>query len=315
MEPTISPFDSQDDPSDLQDHTPGAVFGANVHAAPELGAPHALQALEAGLSLSIEGLTILDRELAFDGLGRIDFAGIDAEGRLVLILLLDDDADKASLESLDLAVIAEDHRGLIARHLGVPDKSECGAARCVLVAESIDSRLNKRLALLRGSFEMFELQSLASERGSQTYLVPARCVESEGASSKAPEVEEVSAEEFLVDLNTASRDAAEVLLARMHRMDSEFSVIFTATGGRWAFNGRELLCVERKSEGLIGRVLPAGRPVILDDVSAVEGIVEEAFSAYVLLLGLFDDIEDAYPVPAPSSEPLLSAEEIAAFQD
>lgn len=315
MEPTPPFFESPDDDSVWPERTSSASFGEGTDAGPERGAHEILAALETGLSNSIEGLTILDRELAFEGVGRVDFAGIDGRGRLVLVALLDDSPETASIEALDLAVIAKRHGGLIMHHLGLPPLPSASSPLCVLVAESLDARLLDRLALLPQEFEVFTLQSLVSERGRQTYLVPAVV---HGSCSSAPEeeaVEILSPEEFIVSLDTPSREAAEVLVARMERMDSEFDVIFTPSGGRWAFGGREFLRVERRNERIIGRVLPGGRPVVLDGTPAVEGLIEEAFSAYVRLLGLFDENEEAYQVPSVSSEPLLSAEEIAAFQE
>ncbi|MFT4709425.1 MAG: hypothetical protein ACI9D0_000140 [Bacteroidia bacterium] len=294
----------------------GAAAGAQDPTAPEPATAGVLEALESGLAASISGLTILDRELSFEGSGRVDFAGIDGDGRLVLVLLLDDHPDIASAEALDLAVIAGRHGDLLARHLDVLDRTAGQPARLVLVAESIAPRLRARLAMLRTGFELFELQSLNSMRGQKTYLVPVHTGQiDELAVVEKHQNLEIAPEEFLASLEAPARDGAEVLLARMQRMDSEFDVHFTHAGGRWSFNGRDFLRIDLRSDRLIGRVLPGGPPLVLEDTIAVESLVEEAFTAYVRLLGLFDDTEEVIEVSPPLGEPLLSPEEIAAFQE
>ena len=130
-----------------------------------------------------------------------------------------------------------------------------------------------------------------------------------------PQTLEIAPEEFLHSLGAPARDVAEVLLARMQRMDSEFDVYFTEAGGKWSFNGRDFLRIDLRSDRIIGRVLPSGPPLVLEDTIAVESLVEEAFTAYVRLLGLLNDAEEVIEVSPPMGEPLLSAEEIAAFQD
>ncbi|MFT5081479.1 MAG: hypothetical protein ACI84E_002141, partial [Planctomycetota bacterium] len=222
----------------------------------------------------------------------------------------------ASAEALDLAVIAGRHGDLLARHLDVLDRTAGQPARLVLVAESIAPRLRARLAMLRTGFELFELQSLNSMRGQKTYLVPVHTGQiDELAVVEKHQNLEIAPEEFLASLEAPARDGAEVLLARMQRMDSEFDVHFTHAGGRWSFNGRDFLRIDLRSDRLIGRVLPGGPPLVLEDTIAVESLVEEAFTAYVRLLGLFDDTEEVIEVSPPLGEPLLSPEEIAAFQE
>jgi hypothetical protein len=300
-----------------QAHQPSEPFAQGLADESVSMTTKVLEVLEASLSEAIDGLVILDRELSFEGTGRVDFAGIDGEGRLVLVVLLDDDPNTASLEAMDLAVICKRHSSLIAKHLGVP---ELGLAPCcALVTEHLDQRLMQRLELVSASFEFFELQSLVSERGSRTYLVPAAIAPGVLADTETRDATEISAEDFLQDLTSDSQEYLGILVSRMQRMDSEFDMIFTRDAGHWGFNGREFLRIERSGERVLGCVLPSGKPAMLDDEGSVEQLVEEAFSAYVRLLGLFDEdiveIEDAFEDPGISSEPLLSPEEIAAFQE
>lgn len=320
MENQDNPFGAQGQAATPATHSEAPAYG-DVDAALGVDVPGpetsgVLEALEAGLAASIDGLTILDRELAFEGTGRVDFAGIDGDGRLVLVLLLDDNLDTASAEALDLAVIAARHGDLIARHMDVLDRTAGLPVRLALVMESVNPRLRARLSMLRSGFELFELQSLNSMRGQRTYLVPVHSGQVDEPTSKnQQQTLEIAPEEFLDSLGAPARDAAEVLLARMQRMDSEFDVHFTQDGGKWSFNGRDFLRIDLRSDRIIGRVLPSGPPLILEDTISVESLVEEAFTAYVRLLGLFDDTEEVIEVSQPMSEPLLSPEEIAAFQE
>lgn len=320
MDNQDNPFGTQGQPAAPEMRTDAAAYGAvedvSDESVYEPSTSGVLEALEASLATSIDGLAILDRELTFAGAGRVDFAGIDGDGRLVLVLLLDDNLNTASAEALDLAVIAEHHGDLIARHMDVLDRTAGLPVRLALVMESFNPRLRARLAVLRSGFELFELQSLSSMRGQQTYLVPVESGHVEGAAAMdQPQTLEIAPEEFLHSLGAPARDVAEVLLARMQRMDSEFDVYFTEAGGKWSFNGRDFLRIDLRSDRIIGRVLPSGPPLVLEDTIAVESLVEEAFTAYVRLLGLLNDAEEVIEVSPPMGEPLLSAEEIAAFQD
>src|SRR5262245_56460227 len=64
-----------------------------------------LTALTEGLDEIVPGLRVLDRELVFEGGGRADLAAVDPSGRLHLVLLAHEDADKAALEALDAVAV------------------------------------------------------------------------------------------------------------------------------------------------------------------------------------------------------------------
>ena len=284
--------------------------------------PGALGALEDGLAGAIPGLRILDRELEFampteSGRGRIDLAGVDGEGRVVLVALLEDGSgDAAALAALDLLALAHAHGPLLARHLEVAETTGlAGGARCVLVAEDFGPLLLSRLAPFRDRIDLLRLCTLRSARGTRTYLVT---VEDEGRAVVPPLPARCSREDFLEPLAPEPRRLVELLLERMQRMDSEFDLRFTHESADWAFHGRDFLTLELGDEGLIGRVLPGGSAQTLDGERAVERLVEQAFGTYVRLLGLFDEAETAYEPggggPAGDPGSVLTAEEIAAFQ-
>lgn len=273
----------------------------------------ALATLEANLAAQILGLRILDRQLELESkrgaAGRVDFAGTDGEGRLVLIALVEDASDAASLAALDLAVLARRHGALIARHLGL-DPATAVEPRLILVAEKYDELLLARLSAFGELFELFAIETLRSDRGAQTYLVPP----ASAGRSAAASPEAITRESFLAGLQERHRVPAELLLARLERMDSEIAITFTEAGVRWSFHGNDFLGAAVSGEQLVGFLLPGGEDVVLDSVDAVEGLVEQAFGGYVRLLGLFDESDAPQATPPEPTGTLLTEEEIAAFQ-
>lgn len=274
-----------------------------------------VQELETNLAAQIPGLRLLDRQLELDvkrGVsGRVDFAGTDAEGRLVLVLLLDSDTDSAALGALDLFVLAERHTALLARHLDL-DPEVAGAPRLILVAESFDELLLARIGALGKRFELLGIETLRSERGSRSYLVPY----ASGASSAPNTPARITREEFLAALTERQRVPAELLVDRLARMDSEIKVRFSAQRVRWTFQGHEFLGLEAGSGGLKGFVLPSGDDIVLESVDGVESLVEAAFGAYVHLIGMEPrgTMVTSEPAELAQGGMLLSEEEIAAFQ-
>ena len=284
----------------------------------------ALTALEDSLSAAIPGLRILDREVELDGGpgGTVDFAGTDEDGRLVLVCLIDDavgSGDGAALAALDLLAMARSHGYLLARHLEVGEDAACElGVRCVLVAEVFGERLLKRLAIFGEGLDLFRLRTLRSARGARTYLVPQFTPFSTGSGLPVAPARRTQ-DEFLDDLGPHHRGTAELLFLRMQRMDSEFDLRFGEDSAEWTFHGRDFLRLQHTGGELIARVQPGGGPRPLDNEGAVEALVEQAFGAYVRLLGLFDEADSAYDL-ANSSGPdlgagtVLTADEIAAFQ-
>ena len=285
-----------------------------------------VQELETNLAALVPGLRILDRqlELSFKGgsSGRVDFAGTDAEGHLVLVLLLDGSGDSAALAALDLFVLARRHAALVARHLEL-DPSQTGPPRLILVADSFDDQLVGRLAVLEPAFELFSIEVLRSERGARSYLVPHATT----PRTNGDELVRVTREAFMEGLGERQRAPAELLIDRLARMDSEVKPRYSDDGVRWTFQGHEFLGLALQGDELVGFVLPAGRDMRLDSQESVEHLVEAAFGAYVRLLGLAPGPEtdlgsapfgaadsDDGPGAGPDDGPLLSAEEIAAFQ-
>lgn len=275
-----------------------------------------VQELETSLAAQIPGLRLLDRQLEMEvkrGVsGRVDFAGVDAEGRLVLVLLLDSDSDAAALAALDLFVMAKRHAALLARHLDI----ELGERpRLILVAETYDVLLMARLEALGHPFELLSIETLRSERGARSYLVPQF-----GSKGASVEPDSITRQEFVAALTERQRVPAELLIDRLHRMDSEVKVRYLADGVRWTFQGHEFLGLKLSGEDLVGFVLPSGEDQLIDSVERVETLVEAAFGAYVRLIGMESTSRVAMGgmKPAPQAEaggtPLLTEEEIAAFQ-
>jgi len=281
---------------------------------PPSTARDAVAALEDNLAAQIPGLRLLDRQLELDSKqgarGRVDFAGTDSEGHLVLVALVEDDGAAAALAALDLAVLARRHGQLLTRHLGL-DPAAASAPRLVLVSEKYDELLLARLSAFGGLFELLAIETLRSERGARTYLVPPLSA----GRTPTPSPALVTREAFLAGLDEHQRVPAELLFARLQRMDSEVRAVFRPGGVRWTFQGRDFLGASVDGGRLVGFVLPGGEDRVLDSVDRVEELVEHAFGAYVRLLGLFEEEEVVEVEPAAGVPTmLLTPEEIAAFQ-
>ena len=274
-----------------------------------------IQELETNLAAQIPGLRLLDRQIELDikrGVaGRVDFAGVDGDGRMVMVLLVDLDGDTAALGAIDLYVVAQRHSALLARHMDLDPESAC-PPRLILVAEAFDDLFLARLQALGNPFELLSIETLRSERGARSYLVPHFGVSGTGNRPS----EAVSQEAFLAGMSERQRVPAELLVSRLARMDSEVKVRFEQNNARWTFQGHEFLGLRIVGEELVGFVLPVGDDHMLDSVEGVESLVESAFGAYVRLIGIEPyELPKARPSKAfESQSPLLSAEEIAAFQ-
>lgn len=273
--------------------------------------------LEANLASQIPGLRLLDRHLELEpkrgARGRVDFAGTDGEGHLVLVVMVEDESDAAALAALDLAVLARRHGPLLARHMGL-DATAASAPRLILISEKYDDLLLARLSAFGDLFELFAIETLRSERGSRTYLVPPPTASR--AHRTAPQA--ITREELLASLTERQRVPAELLITRLERMDSEVHAIYGIEGVRWTFQNQEFLGVSIDGDRLVGFVVPGGEDRVLESVDAVEELVELAFGAYIRLLGLLDQTgvepEREFEMTPEPPVTLLSAEEIAAFQ-
>ena len=276
--------------------------------------------LQSGLGASILGLEFVDRDLELEGELRVDYVGLDTRGRLLLVLLANEDDDATLLMALDVLVYARENLGLLARHLGKGRlRSDLGAL-VVLVAERFSTRLIARLEPLLDCVRLFEMRELRSKAGSASYLVPV------GAAS-ATELDRapLGPVDFVTTLPEEVRELGYLAVRRVSRIDSELQCQTRSDGLVWRFHGSEICSLARGSGGLEGTVATHGPRVPIRTLRDVEVFVEEAL-AYTVEReadergegGELDGEEefDVGPGPGLATEggPILTEEEIQAFQ-
>lgn len=270
-----------------------------------------LAALLDGLDEVVPGLDVLDRELVFEGGARADVAAVDPSGRLYLVQLAHEDADRATLDALDALGVLRGQLDLLTRHFGEGRLNPERAPRLVVISSSSDARLAERLAVLGDAGVLvFGLRSVKSAAGERSYLVRL-----DAAAPSAPSGSGVAA--FLRALPARLEPLGAALIERMERLDEELVPSADATQLVWRLAGEVLCRVERIGDLLQASVAPRHEPLPLADLADLDRLVERALARLVRVLGLTRGERPAPgPRPAPAhDEPLLSEEEIQAFRE
>lgn len=273
--------------------------------------PSPFAALEAGLDAVVPGLTVLDRELVFEGAGRADLAAVDPSGRLHLVLLASEDPDRAALEVLDAIAVVRSQLDLLVHHFGSEQMNPERAPRVLVVSPSSDARLVARLAALSDvGVLVFGLRTVKSSAGERAYLVrldlPAPATP--GATGMAA---------FLRALPARLEGLGGALVERMERLDEELTPAGDATTLVWRLGGEVLCRVERIGDLLQASVAPRHEPLPLGDLADLDRLVEKALAQLVRVLGLTrgEGGSNGARGAAPAEEPLLTPEEIQAFRE
>jgi hypothetical protein len=283
-----------------------------------------LAAVEAGLEEALPGLSVLDRELELEGGGHAELAGVDDLGRLVLVIVAQDDAGQAVLDALDTLAWAQRHADVLARHLGSPLARPELEPRVIVIAPAPDERLVVRLATLGASgIRAFGVQTVRSAGSERAYLVPLALA---GAGPRRASPETL----FLEGLAPELRAAARALLERMERLDDELVPAYDHGAILWRFRGEVLARVEPEGDQLAARVPPLHEALPLGDEMAVERFLELALGRLVELLGTTrpratatgatgatggGGVARAREGPGEAGEVLLTPEEIEAFRE
>ncbi|MEQ1893807.1 MAG: hypothetical protein ABL998_14800 [Planctomycetota bacterium] len=268
-------------------------------------------ALVEGLEELVPGLSVLDRELVFEGGARADLAAADPSGRLWLVQLAGEDVDRAALEVLDLLAVLARELALVVRHLASERVQAERAPRIVVVSPNSDARLAARLApLAAAGVEVVGLRAVKSQSGERAYLVR---LEADGR----PAVSASGVGAFLRALSARHEPLVRSLLERMARLDEELAVSGDANVLLWRLAGEVLARVERSGDALQASVAPRHEPLALADAADAEGFVERALARLVRVLGMVrpEGAVEVVPRGARTDEPLLTAEEIQAFRE
>ncbi len=264
-----------------------------------------------GLTEIFSGFEIVDRELDLGENRRVDWVGVEATGRLVLVLLVEGDGVEPVLGALDALAFVQRNRSVLAGHLQSHKLRPEVAPIVALVAESFSDRLLGRLSGLNGEMtRLFELRTVASARGEHVYLAPIQPAPAR-AAMLAPRGTEV----FVRGLDPSLKPLAELVLKRVARIDDQLSSAASEKAITWRWNGELLCTLATVDDQLEGQAHPDGNPVRVGAAADVEAFVERALQRYVDLLGNVPRASEPQ-TSLESVEPhsLLSAEELEAFR-
>ncbi len=278
-----------------------------------------LLSLEGTLERSFPGLTVLDHDLELSERHSADLVAMEAGGRLVLVLLVDAGGDTPVLAALDALAFARHNASVLAAHFEEPRLAGGEPPRVLLVAQTFPPGTAERLLPLTGSaVELYEVRQVRSARGENVYLTP---VGSGPVAGIAPATATGTRESFLASLPTDLEVFANDCLERLERIDEE--LVLTARPGRAAigFRGQDLARLELAGGRLVGAVGAGSDARALRSRAHVDLFVEEVLGRYVSRLGLSPGLDEGVQAPGPvdplpgADEPLLSADEIRAFQE
>lgn len=273
--------------------------------------PGPLAALIEGLDELVPGLEVLDRELVFEGGARADLAAVDPSGRLHLVQLAGEDADKAALAALDLLGLVRAELELLLRHFGEAVNAE-RAPRVLVVSPSSDLRLVERLGVLADAGVLvLGLRAVKSAAGERSYLVR---LDAAARTSSGPG----GVAAFLRALPARLEPLGAALVERMQRLDEELAPSADASTLVWRLAGEVLCRVERIGDLLQASVAPRHEPLPLGDLGDLDRLVEKAMARLVRVLNLARGETAApgsRPASTPREEPILTPEEIQAFRE
>lgn len=258
------------------------------------------------------GFALLDRDLALTAdesapnARRVDWIGVDATGRAVLVLFVDGHAEETILLALDAISFARASGTELAQHLTARAHASGRAvdrARVpltVLVAESFDPRVLRALSPLSASaVALLEIGVVRTQAGTYTTL---------RVAGSAPAPNDLDPAGLIGSWPAEMREGVERLARRLGRLGSDVRCVTTSDALCWMIDEEPLVWV-RNAEGMLVGGLSAradARALALE--SERERFLDDVVRAYVRR----DAESEAAAMPAGD---LLTPEEIAAFRD
>ena len=275
-----------------------------------------LAAFEADLPRLLPEVRIVDRGLDLSrgpvrgtASRRADLLALDANGRPVIVLLVDGRGDDTVLAAVNAVAFARQSAGALAQPRREEPLRALGG-RVALVAESFSARTLEGLGLLPESeLILFEARRMDSAAGSQIRLSRVA-----PASARREEEPPVARDDFLARVVETRRGTAELLLKRLARVDSGIVSSFAEDLASFECDGRELCRLEIEDGALQGAIPALKRRLPIHGPDDADAFLDEVLREHILLLG------EGWGTPIPSAprgggEPILTAEEIAAFRD
>ncbi len=266
------------------EHTSKMTSG-EAASAPNAGAlgPGGEAALEASLAQAIRGFELVDQALELGRGQHAHLLGVDAEGSLVLVLLVAGDAETAPLRALDALRYGTRHGEAIVRHLNHARLLPDAGLRVALVAEAFDETALERLRPLEGAgVEAYALRTIRSRGQESSYLEP---VVGGGRASFSAVPKASSVEELLGSLGSRQREVAGEVRARLERLDERLALSAESGSMVWRREGEELAVLEFEGEHLSRGSAPGrspGRsPRTLDSERELELFVDDVVAEYL----------------------------------
>jgi len=272
-----------------------------------------LTALENGLAEALPGLEVLDRNLEFDDRVRADMAVVDPLGRLLLVIVAQEDPQLALLETLDVLAYLRTHGVLIVRHLGSRLVDERLEPRVVLIDSANDVLLAERLRPLAvAGLRVFGVRSVRSSGGERSYLVAS------GEDLGAEADPAIGVQAFLDGLPVQLRSLASGLAQRMACLDEELQASSDENALIWRWHGMVLARLECSGELLRASIGQEHQKLSIGAPEHVELLLEEALACLLVEYERSEHEARDLPVglgslPGEGTEPLLSEDEIRAF--
>lgn len=240
---------------------------------------------------------------------RADLLALDATGRPVIVLLVDGRGDDTVLAAVNAVAFARQSADALAQPRREEPLRALGG-RVALVAESFSARTLASLGLLPESeLLLFEARRVDSAAGSHIRLSRVS-----PSSTRREEEPPVARDDFLARVVETRRGTAEVLLKRLARVDAGIQSSFEEGRASFECDGRELCRLEIEEGALQGAIPALKRRLPIHGPDDADAFLDEVLREHILLLG------EGWGTPSPppakrGEEPILTAEEIAAFRD
>lgn len=253
--------------------------------------------IEAALLDAVPGLEVLDHQLVLDGLCA-DAVGVDAEGRLNLVLFIDGQAESLPMQVLDVLRLARRQRLLLARHLDEARLDFEAEACVIVVASGFDALVAERLACLpKHQVRCFQVHEMRSEKGLSTLLLPAF------PDARDQEWQPTAPDDFLSNLSDSMREMVTDLTARIERIDREVALASGPGGLEWRYRGTPLCRLRGDGDGLVGSVIE-GPSFTLSKGGAgggrdLEGFLDASMRRFLNLMDTLGQLEAASLGPRP----------------
>lgn len=254
------------------------------------------------------GLEVLDRDIVVTNVPterRANWVGVDRDARLVFVLFAE--AGDETVAQFVLATCAFGADGLLAsakRWRSANVRVDL-APRVVVIAPSFTTRTLRALSFIASDMLIvLELRSLERADGAEPFLVRVHAPSTETSASRAFDAWPASV-----------RGTLERLSREVKRVDPEIDERLQSDSLRWSWRGDEIANVTTVEGVLIVAEAKTRAKIALDDQARHEAWLERFITEHCERRSVVPHSARPLDLLDRSSEPLLSAEELAAFRD